>query len=609
MTARRAFKSPLTWLGGLLVLYLGYPIAGFLVRLVTSPQRGFHAPGLFSALWVSVAGATMALALVTLCGVPLAYVLARSKGRVAAVVGVLVQIPLALPPLMSGILLVYVVGPYTFLGRHFAEHLTDSMVGVVIAMSFVSAPFLVVSARAAFSGVDQGMLDVARTLGYSDLSRFTRVAVPSAGHGIRAGMLLTWLRAFGEYGAIVILAYNPASLPIYTYNQFSGRGLPTTLAPTALALAVAVVVVGVSRVRVRVPSSRPAVVSRPRAPEVVRTQPVRFEVDHRLGDFHLRVSHESSAAHLGVLGPSGSGKSALLRCLAGLYGSSPGPVWYGDQLVSDVPVERRGVGYVAQGFSLFPYLNVWRHLTFARGSSPELASYWLEHLRLEGLENRMPSELSGGQRQRVGLAQVLCQSPRVLLLDEPFSALDAPVRQALRRELRRVQRETGLATVLVTHDPDEAAFLSDELMVIARGELLQFGTSRSVFSQPNSPEVARLVGVDNVAAATVVSPTTLAVGDARVTISPTTLAFGTRVHWSVRPEYINVTASTSPSVAGDLEGRMIETVDTGYAYELFVEYADSEIRVRTLSAPDVAPGELCRVSFRPEAVSVWPDSR
>jgi molybdate transport system permease protein len=591
----------------LLVAYLGYPIAGFVVRLVTTPRRGFHSPGLFPALWVSVAGATMALALVTICGVPLAYVLARSKGRLAAVVGVLVQIPLALPPLMSGVVLVYLIGPYTFLGRHFGEHLTDSMVGVVIAMSFVSAPFLVVAARAAFSGVDQGMLDVARTLGYSERSRFLRVAVPSAGHGIRAGMLLTWLRAFGEYGAVVILAYNPASLPIYTYNQFSGRGLPTTLAPTALALAVAVVVVMVSRVSVRVPASRPAIVSRPRSPAPVRTQPVRFDLDHRLGAFHLRVAHESSVSHLAVLGPSGSGKSALLRCLAGLYGSSPGPVWYGDQLVDNVPVERRGVGYVAQGFSLFPHINVWRHLTFARGSSPELASYWLEHLRLDGLETRMPSELSGGQRQRVGLAQVLCQSPQVLLLDEPFSALDAPVRLELRRELRRVQRETGLATVLVTHDPEEAAFLSDELMVISRGEVLQSGTSRSIFSWPVSAEVARLVGVENVDEATVFSPTALAVGEALVTILPTTLALGTRVHWSVRPDDVRVAASTAPSHAGDVEGRLIEIADTGLAYELSVEYGGArEIRVRTSSEPEVAPGDRCRVSIRAEAVSVWP---
>jgi molybdate transport system permease protein len=272
-------------------------------------------------------------------------------------------------------------------------------------------------------------------------------------------------------------------------------------------------------------------------------------------------------------------------------------------------VERRGVGYVAQGFSLFPHLNVWRHLTFARQSTPELASYWLEHLRLEGLEGRMPSELSGGQRQRVGLAQVLCQSPQVLLLDEPFSALDAPVRMELRRELRRVQRETGLATVLVTHDPDEAAFLSDEVIVIARGEILQSGPSRSVLARPVSPEVARLLGVENVHEGTVDSESSLLVGDARVSIAPTTLVRGTRVHWSVRPEYVEVNALASPSAPGDFEGRMVDVVDTGLAYEIFVEHgAGDEIRARATRRPEVAVGERCRVVFAPEAVSVWPTS-
>jgi molybdate transport system permease protein len=170
-----------------------------------------------------------------------------------------------------------------------------------------------------------------------------------------------------------------------------------------------------------------------------------------------------------------------------------------------------------------------------------------------------------------------------------------------------VQRETGLATVLVTHDPEEAAYLSDELMVIARGEVLQSGASRSVFSRPVSPEVARLVGVDNVHVGSVVSSTALAIGDALVPIPPTTLARGTSVHWSVRPEYVDVAAWTSPAATGDFVGRMIEIADTGLAYELFVEYGDGmEMRSRSTSPPDVAPGERCRISFRAEAVSVWP---
>jgi molybdate transport system permease protein len=596
----------------LIVVYLGYPLAAFAIRFATSPQRGFHVPGLFAALWVSIIGATVALALSTLFGVPLAFLLARSKGRVAALVGLVVQIPLALPPLMSGIVLVYIVGPYTFLGQLFGRHLTDSMIGVVIAMTFVSSPFLIVAARAAFASIDQGLLDVAATLGHSEASRFLRVAVPSAGHGIRAGMLLTWLRAFGEYGAVVILAYNPASLPIYTYNQFSGRGLPTTLAPTALALGVAVVVVLLSRVKIPSSSSRAITPSTNRPPEPVTSQPVRFALDQHLGSFHLEMVHESNARHLGVLGPSGSGKSALLRCLAGLYGSSPGPVWYGDQSVEDVAVERRSVGYVAQGFSLFPHLTVWRQLMFAKGATPALAAYWIEHLHLRGLEDRLPSELSGGERQRVGLAQVLCRSPKVLLLDEPFSALDVPVRLELRRELRRLQRETGLATVLVTHDPEEAAFLSDELLVIADGRVLQSGTSRTVFSRPASAKVATLVGIENLNLARVVTSNSLDVNGTVVSIDPTDIAPGTSVLWSIRPERVSVASEaergevgvTGPRAA--LQGLVSDVADTGTAYDLFVSVGDGcEIKARTWGSLAVGVGSRCRVDLDPEAISLW----
>jgi ABC-type Fe3+/spermidine/putrescine transport system ATPase subunit/ABC-type sulfate transport system permease component len=608
VTFSRAQKGPLIWLGGLLVVYLGYPLIAFVIRLITSPQRGFHVPGLFPALWVSVSCATVSLAIVTVLGVPLAYLLARSSGPISSVIGTIVQIPLALPPLMSGIVLVYLIGPYTFLGQLFGQHLTDSLIGVVIAMSFVSSPFLIVAARAAFASLDGGMLDVATTLGHSDTSRFLRVAIPSAGHGIRAGMLLTWLRAFGEYGAVVILAYNPASLPIYTENQFSGRGLPTTLAPTALALGIAVVVVLLSRAHISKPPSRRARQAEPHAPEIVTSRPVRFEIDHHLGSFHLALAHESSTRHLGILGPSGSGKTALLRCLAGLNGPGPGPVWYGEEMVQDVPVERRGVGYVAQGFSLYPRMSVWRHMMFA-GATPELSAYWIEHLRLEGLEDRLPADLSGGQRQRVGLAQVLCSSPKVLLLDEPFSALDVPVRQELRRELRRLQQETGLATVLVTHDPAEAAFLSDELIILANGTALQSGTSRSLLARPASAQVAELLGVENMNTGSVRDSNSIDVGGVLLEVPFTEIETGAAVWWSVAPEHVIV----SPAIVGAarvsadaLLGTVTDVVDMGSAYDIFVNIADGvELLARTRGALDVDVGARCRIELDRTAIALW----
>jgi molybdate transport system permease protein len=609
---RRLTRSPLVWLAGLIVVYLGLPLVAFVVRFVTTPQRGFHVPGLFPALWISLIGATISLGLIVLFGVPLAYVLARSKGRFASLVGIIVQIPLALPPIMSGVVLIYLVGPYTWLGELFGRRLTDSLAGIVIAMTFCSAPFLIVSARAAFVSVDQGLLDVAATLGHGDFSRFVRVAVPLAGPGIRAGMLLSWLRAFGEYGAVVILAYNPASLPIYTDNQFSGRGLSTTLAPTALALAVAVLAVMISRVNVKKPSRTARGTALIQAPHSRVPQPIRFDLDQRLGSFHLALAHRSSGRHLAVLGPSGSGKSVLLRCLAGLYGANPGPVWYGEQSVRDVVVEKRRVGYVAQGFSLYPHLSVWRHLLFATGSTPELASYWLAHLRLEGLEDRYPAELSGGQRQRVGLAQVLCGSPQILLLDEPFSALDLPVRLELRRELRRLQQETGLATVLVSHDPEEAAFLSDEVLIIDNGRALQSGTSREVFSRPASPEVARLLGIANLHHATVVARDRIEANGAAIAVDTGELPLGAAVLWSIRPERIRVSASSighetaSQTPGAWLAGTLMDVADVGTALDLFVEIAPGvEIQARTPDPVELVAGARCRVELPFDAISLW----
>ncbi len=607
MSPRRTIGGPLRWLAGLVVLYLAAPLVAFVVRFASTPRRGFHEAGLYPALWVSLSSATISLALITLVGLPLAFVLARSSSRLSRVVGVLVQIPLALPPLMSGIVLIYLVGPYTVLGRLFDRQLTNSRTGVVLAMTFVAAPFLVVAARAAFESIDQSLLDVAETLGHGEVSRFVRVAVPVAAPGIRAGMVLAWLRAFGEYGAVVVLAYNPTSLPIYTYNQFSGAGLSTTLAPTALALAAATVVVGLSRLhwRRRAPSL-PDVGAR--APEGVAARPLRFDVDHSLGAFHLQLTCDRPVRHLAVLGPSGAGKSALLRSLAGLYGPASARLWCGEESLGEVPVVRRGVGYVAQGFSLFPHLTVWQQLLFAPGASPENARYWLHRLGLDGLESHRPAQLSGGQRQRVALGQVLCARPALLLLDEPFSALDVPVRQDLRRLVRELQRETGLSTVLVTHDPEEAGFLSEDVLVLSHGVALQAGASREVFAHPASPQVARLLGIANLLPARVIDGDVACDG---VTIHADAAALeGMDVAWSVRPERVTLVAPGADVAQGQvttLSGTILDVAYVGVASDYLIRIGPSTtLLVRSADATQWSVGETCTLAIRADDVSLWP---
>ena len=600
---RRGFlQSPLPWLGGLIVLYLAIPVIGFVVRLVGAQHPGFGEPGLFPSLFVSLESATISLALITLLGVPLAYLLARSAGRIASLVGLVVMLPLALPPLMSGILLIYLVGPYTYLGQLFNGRLTMSLTGVVLAQTFCAAPFLIVAARSAFGAVDPALLDVASTLGHSEFSRFRLVALPMAAPGIRAGMLLAWLRAFGEYGAVIVLAYHPFSLPVYTYNQFSGTGLPTTIAPTALALGVAAVVVALSRMRLGGVTKSPTLLPEPAGPIAGTPTPVSFAVDHHLGTFHLALTHQARAPRLAVLGPSGSGKSALLRCLVGLYGASPGAVWYGTKLVTDSPVEQRRVGYVAQGFSLFPHLTVWQQLLFAKGATPPNAAYWLSHLRLDGLQDRYPSQLSGGQRQRVGLAQALCRSPELLLLDEPFSALDYPVRHELRRELRRLQQETGIATVLVTHDPEEAAFLADEVIVLSDGEALQSGSTRQTFTRPASPEAARLLGISNLHRAVLASNGWLNADGVLIAVESGDISPGTAVLWSIRPERVVLRPSDG------IPGTCNDVADVGTAVDLYISLtAQLEIHVRTVDQVAFEIGDPCHVGLPVEAITVWPD--
>ncbi|HVX21874.1 MAG TPA: ATP-binding cassette domain-containing protein [Acidimicrobiales bacterium] len=612
--ARGAARSPLPWLGALALLYLAIPLVAFAVRLAATPDRGFGDPGLFPALWVSVQSATISTAVITVVGVPLAYLLARSSGWAASVAGVVVVVPLAVPPLMGGILLVYLVGPYTWLGRLFGGHLTGSLAGLVLAQTFVAAPFLIVSARSAFETVEPALADVAATLGLGEMGRFARVAVPVAGPGIRAGMVLAWLRAFGEYGATVVLAYHPTSLPVYTYTQFSATGLPGTMAPTALAVAVAAVAAVVGRLVVRRRRRRPVrvppVMAAPRPPDPV---PVGFDVDHRVPSFRLRVAHPAGAVRLAVLGPSGSGKSTLLRCLAGLHGPGPGPVWYGDRRVEAVPVERRRVGYVAQAFGLFPHLRVWEQLMLAPGADPAVAAYWLAALHLDGLGDRLPSQLSGGQRQRVALAQALARTPEVLLLDEPFSALDTPVRHELRRELRRLQRQAGLATVLVTHDPEEAAFLADEVVVLSDGRAIQEGATAAVFSRPASPEAARLLGIQNVRHGVVRAPGQVDAAGVVLRADTGHLATGTGVLWRVRPESVTVLPAgaagrSSPADATRLAADLVDVADLGTAVDAEVAVGRAfTLRARADGAAALPAEGPCLVELPCAAVTVWAD--
>jgi sulfate transport system ATP-binding protein len=206
-----------------------------------------------------------------------------------------------------------------------------------------------------------------------------------------------------------------------------------------------------------------------------------------------------------LLGPSGSGKSTLLRLIAGLEEADAGRVWITGEEATTRSVQERQVGFVFQHFALFKHRTVRQNVGFGlelRGWKHDAirrrVDELLELVQLQGFGNRYPSQLSGGQRQRVALARALAVQPRVLLLDEPFSALDAKVRKELRAWLRNLHDEMHVTTVIVTHDQEEAMEVADKIVVMNKGRIEQIGTPAEIYDQPASPFVMSFVGAVNV---------------------------------------------------------------------------------------------------------------
>jgi sulfate transport system ATP-binding protein len=228
----------------------------------------------------------------------------------------------------------------------------------------------------------------------------------------------------------------------------------------------------------------------------------RFGNFTALYDVSLEVP---TGALLALLGPSGSGKTTLLRIIAGLENPDSGIILHHDEDVTERSPKERNVGFVFQHYALFRHMTVFENVAFGmrvrRRPNAEVQDRVREllHLvRLEGLEKRYPSQLSGGQRQRIALARALAVQPRVLLLDEPFGALDAKVRQELRQWLRRLHEEIHLTTVFVTHDQEEAFEVADRVVVMNHGRVEQEGTPQEVFDHPANPFVMDFLGNVNV---------------------------------------------------------------------------------------------------------------
>lgn len=222
------------------------------------------------------------------------------------------------------------------------------------------------------------------------------------------------------------------------------------------------------------------------------------------GDFHAvqDVSFEIEKGHLiGLLGPSGGGKTSILRMLAGLETPTSGDILFHGKRVNDLPPQERGIGFVFQNYALFKHMTVYDNIAFglkvkkqSKEQIRERVSTLVELTGLKGFEHRYVHQLSGGQRQRVAFARALAPEPQLLLLDEPFAAIDAKIRTELRTWLKEMIERVGITSIFVTHDQDEAIEVADEIMIIGKGKLEQKGTPWEIYKNPETPFVASFIG-------------------------------------------------------------------------------------------------------------------
>lgn len=527
----------LVGVSSLSVVYIAVPLllygAYVLGHLTEVSFTGTMDPAL-----VTLEATTFGALFCVVVAVPLAFIVARSRSPFARIVGVVMRVPLGIPPLVAGLMVLMTVGPYTFLGRFSGDRLVNSFLAVLIVQAFVALPIIFEGARASFRQIDEASELFAETLGMRAPMVFLLVAVPAAWSGIRSGVALGWLRAFGEFGAVVLVAYHPYTLAVFTYIQISGYGLPATLGVSVLCIGLGAlgsmlilaarfprgVSIALSKRMVHSSGVRSGGDVHPTARAVPT---VAFSVRGSVGDFSVAIESPQPSSAIAILGYSGAGKSLALSALCGtprfdgaaqrvslIIGTESGVVssgWLGRYRVSSVP----------QGGGLFPGYTALEQLQIASASTSHgrgLLEEVLESLPLAPLLPFDTSQLSGGERQLVSLARSLVTSPDLLLLDEPFSAMDAPLRLRTIGALSRWTTRHRVAMVVVSHSVDDVMILGEYLLVVSDGVVCASGTPAALWRDPGSVTAAELLGHRNVVPASDVglsapSPDVLAVVD------------------------------------------------------------------------------------------------
>ena len=344
----------------------------------------------------------------------------------------------------------------------------------------------------------------------------------------------------------------------------------------------------------------------------------RFGTTTALADFNLEIP---GGTFVTLLGPSGCGKTTALNCLAGLLELSDGRILLNHKPIQNVPAEKRGFGMVFQNYALFPHLTVFRNVSYGleiRGvPKPEREKRVhraLAQVHLDAFETRFPAQLSGGQQQRLAFARTIVLEPKLLLLDEPLSNLDANLRNEMRLEIKRLHEELHLTTVYVTHDQSEALSMSDRVIVMRQGSIEQADTPQEIYTHPKSLFVAHFMGYANRLPVTLVERT-----DERFVVQTAT---GVTLHasttseesndWHIGQHFIacfrpDETLADPTPLANKMQGKAHLTEYIGKAFEVVVRVEDDEeTQLFVYSQQPVESGANISFSIRPERLLLFP---
>lgn len=324
-----------------------------------------------------------------------------------------------------------------------------------------------------------------------------------------------------------------------------------------------------------------------------------------------------------LLGPSGCGKTTLLRLIAGFDHPTEGVIMLHGRDISHLPPYQRSINTVFQSYALFPHMTVAQNISFGlemlgkpKGHIKETVGKMLALVKMEDLRNRRTDQISGGQQQRVALARALAPQPQVLLLDEPLAALDYKLRKEMQIELKRLQHETGITFIFVTHDQEEALTMSDRIAVMDAGRILQIGTPRQIYNHPIERFVADFIGSTNFLSAEVLSTgdrqarLKLSAGEEVSVELPDGMVPSGRVTAAVRPEYSQLMAESGGK--GDLQGVLENIVYFGTDTHYYIRLADETMFVtrsqnQREDTETFKVGQSVRVAFKPNSVQVLRD--